>query len=49
MGTITVMMSPVISLDLIELNKEFRPVAQLVEYRSPKPRVGGSRPSWPAI
>ena len=27
---------------------EFRPVAQLVEYRSPKPRVGGSRPSWPA-
>ena len=27
----------------------FRPVAQLVEYRSPKPRVGGSRPSWPAM
>ena len=27
---------------------KIRPVAQLVEYRSPKPRVGGSRPSWPA-
>src|SRR5216110_2252241 len=26
-----------------------RPVAQLVEQRSPKPQVGGSRPSWPAI
>src|SRR5687768_7862632 len=25
-----------------------RPVAQLVEHRSPKPGVGGSRPSWPA-
>jgi hypothetical protein len=25
-----------------------RPVAQLVEYRSPKPGVGGSSPSWPA-
>ena len=22
--------------------------SSLVEYRSPKPRVGGSRPSWPA-
>src|SRR3989338_7796801 len=30
------------------LTPDFRPVAQLVEYRSPKPRVGGSRPSWPA-
>ncbi len=27
----------------------FRPVAQLVEQRSPKPQVGGSSPSWPAI
>ncbi len=26
----------------------FRPVAQLVEHRSPKPAVGGSIPSWPA-
>src|SRR6188508_2269947 len=26
-----------------------RPVAQLVEHRSPKPGAGGSRPSWPAI
>ena len=25
-----------------------RPVAQLVEWRSPKPQVGGSKPSWPA-
>src|SRR4029453_10281336 len=25
-----------------------RPVAQLVESRSPKPVVGGSSPSWPA-
>jgi preprotein translocase SecE subunit len=25
-----------------------RPVAQLVEHRSPKPAVGGSSPSWPA-
>ena len=28
---------------------KYRPIAQLVEYRSPKPRVGGSRPSWPAM
>jgi preprotein translocase subunit SecE len=28
--------------------KNVRPVAQLVEWRSPKPQVGGSRPSWPA-
>tara|TARA_B100000242_G_scaffold164443_1_gene117503 strand:+ start:672 stop:797 length:126 start_codon:yes stop_codon:yes gene_type:complete len=27
---------------------QFRPVAQLVEHRSPKPGVGGSIPSWPA-
>ncbi len=27
----------------------FRPVAQLAEQRSPKPQVGGSIPSWPAI
>jgi len=26
-----------------------RPVAQLAEWRSPKPQVGGSIPSWPAI
>ena len=26
-----------------------RPVAQLAERRSPKPQVGGSIPSWPAI
>ena len=25
-----------------------RPVAQLVEHRSPKPGAGGSSPSWPA-
>ncbi len=25
-----------------------RPVAQLAERRSPKPKVGGSMPSWPA-
>src|SRR5205085_5542859 len=25
-----------------------RPIAQLVEQRSPKPQVGGSSPSWPA-
>jgi hypothetical protein len=28
---------------------EVRPVAQLAERRSPKPKVGGSMPSWPAI
>ena len=28
--------------------KEYRPVAQLAEQRSPKPQVGGSTPSWPA-
>jgi preprotein translocase SecE subunit len=28
--------------------KDKRPVAQLVEQRSPKPQVGGSIPSWPA-
>ena len=27
---------------------KYRPVAQLVEHRSPKPEVGGSSPSWPA-
>ena len=27
---------------------EDRPVAQLAERRSPKPKVGGSIPSWPA-
>ena len=27
---------------------EYRPVAQLAERRSPKPKVGGSMPSWPA-
>src|SRR5690554_2269167 len=27
----------------------YRPVVQLVEHRSPKPGVGGSSPSWPAI
>ena len=27
----------------------FRPVAQLAEQRSPKPQVGGSIPSWPAM
>ena len=30
------------------MKKSFRPVAQLVEHRSPKPEVGGSSPSWPA-
>ncbi len=28
--------------------KQKRSVAQLAEQRSPKPQVGGSRPSWPA-
>jgi hypothetical protein len=28
---------------------KYRPVVQLVEHRSPKPGVGGSSPSWPAI
>ena len=28
--------------------REYRPVAQLVEHRSPKPGAGGSSPSWPA-
>lgn len=27
---------------------DYRPVAQLAERRSPKPKVGGSMPSWPA-
>ncbi len=27
---------------------KYRPVAQLAEWRSPKPQVGGSIPSWPA-
>ncbi len=27
----------------------YRPLVQLVERRSPKPKVGGSSPSWPAI
>ena len=31
-----------------KVNNVFRPVAQLVEHRSPKPGVGGSIPSWPA-
>ena len=31
-----------------EFVREFRPVVQLVEHRSPKPNVGGSSPSWPA-
>ncbi len=26
-----------------------RPIAQLVERRSPKPKVGGSIPSWPVF
>lgn len=26
-----------------------RPIAQLVEFWSPKPAVGGSSPSWPVI
>ena len=30
------------------LRTYIRPVAQLVEWRSPKPQVGGSKPSWPA-
>ncbi len=29
--------------------EKIRPVAQLAERRSPKPQVGGSIPSWPAI
>ena len=32
-----------------KVNNVFRPVAQLVEHRSPKPGVGGSIPSWPAM
>ena len=34
---------------LPQLNEVRRPVAQLAERRSPKPQVGGSIPSWPAI
>ena len=37
---------------IFNIRKEFqrdRPVAQLAERRSPKPKVGGSMPSWPAI
>ena len=34
---------------LRRISKGFRPVAQLAEQRSPKPQVGGSIPSWPAI
>src|SRR5262245_53312074 len=30
------------------VRRAYRPVAQLVEHRSPKPGAGGSRPSWPA-
>ena len=26
-----------------------RPVAQMAEHRSPKPKVGGSIPSWPGF
>ena len=33
----------------VELGGHFRPVAQLAGQRSPKPQVGGSIPSWPAI
>ena len=33
----------------VKLGVHFRPVAQLAEQRSPKPQVGGSIPSWPAI
>ena len=39
---------PVSSLKYWRKKGKDRPVAQLVEYRSPKPRVGGSRPPWPA-
>ena len=34
---------------LAKLHIYKRPVAQLAECRSPKPKVGGSMPSWPAI
>ena len=34
---------------LRRVSEGFRPVAQLAEQRSPKPQVGGSIPSWPAI
>ncbi len=30
------------------MSVRLRPVAQLAEWRSPKPQVGGSIPSWPA-
>ena len=29
------------------IGEKDRPVAQLAERRSPKPKVGGSRPPWP--
>ena len=32
----------------VRFGDDVRPVAQLAERRSPKPQVGGSRPSWPA-
>ena len=37
------------SVAMRALRYSCRPVAQLVESRSPKPVVGGSSPSWPAI
>ncbi len=36
-------------LDVLDQGLKYRPVAQLAERRSPKPQVGGSIPSWPAI
>ena len=37
------------SLGIILRPYECRPIVQLVEHRFPKPAVGGSSPSWPAI
>ena len=33
---------------MVLFGRDYRPVAQLAEQRSPKPQVGGSIPSWPA-
>ncbi len=41
--------SSILIVSTTQSNRCSRPVAQLAERRSPKPQVGGSIPSWPAI
>jgi hypothetical protein len=38
-----------IKTDYLADGRYFRPVAQLAERRSPKPKVGGSIPFWPGV